>query len=465
MTIQAPPQDDHRTKYVLIVPPDYNEDDEASNCIGGSEDNVIAFDDHRPKNSDDAEPPGEQKERAPALASVKGSTGGPHENEDQKKNTTIGTPDKVDPNSTANNANADKGASPRNRFHVLLPSEMRELPEPSWLVKECIPARSVVVLYGRPGSYKTFLELEILLSAATGRLCFGALPVVQGAAILCSAEGATSIAKKRLPAWAEARGIHDIDNIPFGLVQTVPLASKPADLVELSNAIKSTALKPAIIAIDTVARAMSGLDENSAKDMNFLVSAAEHLQREFECTVLLVHHTGKDEGRGPRGSNALLGGVETVLGVEANARDHSVILRCTRMKDADLPIPIFLKGRPVAGSLVFDQIDGPQRDAMRASPDRVSPQAVYDALNNLGCVSLAEKCPTQRLAAEILRTRGELPQDDAGTFRAIRNLRNRLLEAWREGGPIAVYGHKDGTRQTSGVHWWVPEDEHEANVA
>ena len=56
-----------------------------------------------------------------------------------------------------------------------------------------------------------------------------------------------------------------------------------------------------------------GSDENSAKDMGQFVAAVDRIRVETGCCVLMVHHTGKDAGRGPRGSSALEGAADTVL--------------------------------------------------------------------------------------------------------------------------------------------------------
>ena len=61
--------------------------------------------------------------------------------------------------------------------------------------------------------------------------------------------------------------------------------------------------KIAVIIIDTMARAMVGTDENSAKDMSAFIHQCDHLRERFGCSVIVVHHTGHDGSRG-RGSSA-----------------------------------------------------------------------------------------------------------------------------------------------------------------
>jgi AAA domain len=72
----------------------------------------------------------------------------------------------------------------------------------------------------------------------------------------------------------------------------------------------------AAVAIDTLARAMQGADENTAKDMTTFVDNCGIVGDAFNCLVLGVHHAGKDVTRGSRGSNALDGAVDVMWSVE-----------------------------------------------------------------------------------------------------------------------------------------------------
>ena len=67
--------------------------------------------------------------------------------------------------------------------------------------------------------------------------------------------------------------------------------------------------------LDTLAKVMAGFDENSSKDAGQFINNAEHIARELNALVIVVHHEGKNTGMGMRGSSAFLGAVETVLKV------------------------------------------------------------------------------------------------------------------------------------------------------
>jgi hypothetical protein len=71
---------------------------------------------------------------------------------------------------------------------------------------------------------------------------------------------------------------------------------------------------PELIVVDTLARNMDG-NENDTRDMSKLIRAGDRLKTWYDSAVLWVHHTGKDEGRGMRGSSALRAALETEISI------------------------------------------------------------------------------------------------------------------------------------------------------
>jgi AAA domain len=67
-----------------------------------------------------------------------------------------------------------------------------------------------------------------------------------------------------------------------------------------------------MIIIDTLAKGMAagGGDENAAKDMGAALAHLALVKERTGVHVAIVHHTGKDESKGARGSNSLLGDVD-----------------------------------------------------------------------------------------------------------------------------------------------------------
>jgi hypothetical protein len=76
-----------------------------------------------------------------------------------------------------------------------------------------------------------------------------------------------------------------------------------------------------------------------------VIAAADSLQQRFHCTVLIVHHAGKDKDRGPRGASSLIGNTETII--EVAPTDEGCRVICYKQKDAPKFDPISLQLRAV----------------------------------------------------------------------------------------------------------------------
>lgn len=82
----------------------------------------------------------------------------------------------------------------------------------------------------------------------------------------------------------------------------------------------------AMVVIDTLARAMPGVDENSAQEVGVVIAQCDLLKEELGCTVAPIHHTGKDQERGMRGSNAIHGAVDATFRVKGAGKGRVVVI-------------------------------------------------------------------------------------------------------------------------------------------
>lgn len=241
------------------------------------------------------------------------------------------------------------GASPRKRFQGLSYSELRQRPPPTWLIPGRLPDKRVTLLYGPPGSYKSFIALNDALTLAS----LG-MPVlyVTGEGVL----GTT----QRIAAWELARGI-PVDDLPFQMVEDMPYASDSGDCDLFVTSVIESGFKPALVIIDTVRRAMLELNENDARDMGRMVAVADRFKRYLDCAVLLIHHTRKD-GSQAAGSGALWAGVDAAVEIqvaeEAPKSKPAVALWVRRMKDArEAEHAWCFEGHEVGDSLAFQTLD------------------------------------------------------------------------------------------------------------
>jgi KaiC/GvpD/RAD55 family RecA-like ATPase len=204
-----------------------------------------------------------------------------------------------------------------------------------WLVKRLLPAIGLVLIYGHPGSGKSFLALDIAFHVALGWDWCGR-KVKQGMVIYVGAEGLAGL-RNRIVAFRQHYGIDDDAAIPLGLVPTsIDLQAADADTPRLIELIREAAEhsghEPALIIVDTLSKTFGAGKENT-DDMATYVANCGRIAQEFECCVMPVHHRPKDaESTEPRGHGSLKGGMDTVILVEAGLTKKATV---TKQKDGE----------------------------------------------------------------------------------------------------------------------------------
>lgn len=313
--------------------------------------------------------------------------------------------------------------SPRTeRFKLWTFEELAALPPPDWLVNEMLPAGGISLMYGPPGSYKSFLALQVAL----GVCCLGQAVVYIGA------EGGRGL-EVRGAAWKLANEI--TGPLPIHIVRDMPWASDAEMCLQFITSVKSAGVHPALVVIDTAARMMVGLDENNAKDAGLFVAAVEMIQRELGCAILIIHHTGKDVGRGARGSNALLGAVDAAVEVQANKDTKAVAVWVRRQKDApERETPWTYQGRDFAGSMVFFPTTPEEHRAATHQDESLAPKRVGAILRELKAVGIENAVTSHVLALEIHK--GDELNDEALEATAARTVRALAKKAR---GPLEAY--------------------------
>jgi hypothetical protein len=254
----------------------------------------------------------------------------------------------------------------RSRLHI--GRAVRSIPAPTPLVDGLLFTPGLSFVYAAPKVGKSFFELDLALCVATGWPFMGR-EVRQGGALYVVAEGQGGIGE-RVGAWCEARNTDDIDAAAF-LTMAINLSIE-MEFAQLEALVAER--KPALVVIDTLARCALGAEENSAKDMGIVVGALDRLRDAADCHVSVVHHAGKDQARGLRGTTALRGAADTVISLTGDAR--AIEIRVEDQKDAEPAPPWWCRLQPVASSVVIVPISG---------VDRLAPSlvATLDALHRL----------------------------------------------------------------------------------
>lgn len=224
-------------------------------------------------------------------------------------------------------ANADK---PK----ILTPDDLlKKLGPISWQVEGYKETHALSMVWGAPGSYKTFHILDWSLSIATGTP-WHTSPVKQGAVLYVAGEGMNGLAR-RVQGWCDHHGVTFDNTVPFRVTSGSRDIADMAFAKEVIEYVKASGVHFEEIVIDTLNRNFVG-DENSATEVGAAIRVLTHIMNELECSVTLIHHSLKS-GDSYRGSSALKGAVDAEY--EVIRTDVGYRLVCHKMKDGPEPDP------------------------------------------------------------------------------------------------------------------------------
>lgn len=322
-------------------------------------------------------------------------------------------------------------ANKRSRFYAEDDEEMDRTPPVNWLVPGLLQQRSLAMLYGDQGAYKTFLALDLGLGVATNLPALGVQPEITGPVFYATNEGIGKLKRERRMAWRNARQVEGVTQF---YVMRAPLIASGEEVVEFLAEMKTrlNGRWPALIIIETVSKMMVGLDPT--RDAPKFIKFQEDLVDAFGCTVLSIHHVGHDDSKGPRDAYAYQAGVDTLLLARAHKASRAVEVFVKKHKDHEEPsAPYTFIGKPISGSLVFDPIAREEHAKLTAKIDPLSPNAVGTALLALGAVAQDVAVVTavlaEALTPQILNEGAE--QRLAAIERTERELRKRTKHSLR----------------------------------
>lgn len=228
------------------------------------------------------------------------------------------------------------GEDPQDVYKLLSMADILSLPDPKYLIDKHVPERGVGLLYGAPGTGKSFITLDAALSLAFGFTSWQGSPINVSepvSVVYLAGEGAPGY-KTRAMAWMQERGIprEEWGTERFRLVDESIDFMKPEDVEKVVRSVRvQTNTRVALIVVDTVSTVIPGADENLQKDMTLFVRACRALERAFSCPVWGVHHTNK--GGDMRGSSVFEGAGDFIFKLDRKKGERIGRLFCHKMKD------------------------------------------------------------------------------------------------------------------------------------
>ena len=178
-----------------------------------------------------------------------------------------------------------------------------------------MPATGLAAIFGPSGSGKSFLAFDLAAAISHGNQWFG-MRTYQAPVVYVMLEGEGGI-KNRVLALEQAHG--QLPANGFGVIAQHFQITTPQDVIDLCEVVPTGS----VVFIDTLNRAAPTSDENSSKEMGEILEAAKALYKATNSLVILVHHTGKDAGRGMRGHSSLVAALDGAIEVQRSDQKRS----------------------------------------------------------------------------------------------------------------------------------------------
>lgn len=242
-----------------------------------------------------------------------------------------------------------------------------EKPAPiSWLVKHWLQDRALIMVHGPSGGGKTFVVLDWCLRMASGTADWMGQKVKPGNIIYLAGEGHHGL-RSRVAAW---KYHHQAKHLTMWLSKDGCDLNTPQGYMKVSEQIQMLQQKPQMIVVDTLHRFLQG-DENSAQDAKTMLDACNSLMNQFDCSVLLVHHTGvSDEAQHrARGSSAWRGALDIEISVVPSKDNAPMELIQRKSKDAEIAKNVYVELKQVTIPGWLDEDNEPVTSAVIIEAD------------------------------------------------------------------------------------------------
>lgn len=305
-----------------------------------------------------------------------------------------------------------------------------EIPSRRWALPGWLPLDASLALYGPAGTGKSLYALALALELARGGRWAG-WQLNSEPVLYVAAERPTD-QRDRAEAWRK----HHETELPAGFSMLAPprppQLTDPLHVEALCRLVEQQGAR--VVILDTFARMTLGLEENSAREMGPVMEALDRIRAATRGGfVMLVHHTGKDPGKGLRGSTAMLGALDLTIELEGGT-DGIVKASVPKANAGPKPIPEWYRISPVLLPALPGEVENRSVPVMLSSarPD-TGPDA--EILELVGLYVSASR----RQILDGLRTEYGLELGDSSVERRLKALTDsgRLTRAGR--GPATRY--------------------------
>ncbi|MVT52107.1 AAA family ATPase [Bradyrhizobium yuanmingense] len=231
------------------------------------------------------------------------------------------------------------------KYPIQLLHELTVKPKPKdWIVKGLLARGETSAWIAPPGGMKSALMAELCVCVANqqpwhGRKVYHCDPV------LYFALERADLVQRRLAAHCERLGYTEehTGDMAIAICRSTIDLTNEACIKDIGETIRvfrdNYGIPPRLLIFDTFAKliAAGGKDENSAKDQGAVFANVQRIKDENgNPHVALIGHTGKDESRGARGSNAILGDVDVMVEISGDTVKTATVTKANDLAEGPL---------------------------------------------------------------------------------------------------------------------------------
>jgi hypothetical protein len=189
-----------------------------------------------------------------------------------------------------------------------------------WLIKGVMARGESSAWIAPPGGMKSALMAQASICVAAG-LDWNGKRSKETAGVVYFAIERADLVRRRLQAHGQRQ---NLKGLPIAVVSSTIDLTRPDAFKKIIETIRdaeaSLGVSIGLVIIDTFAKLIAGGggDENSARDQGLVFANVQRVKNATDTHVALIGHTGKDEARGARGSNAILGDVDVMVTISGD---------------------------------------------------------------------------------------------------------------------------------------------------
>ena len=188
---------------------------------------------------------------------------------------------------------------------------LSQLPSVPFYVKDWLPKRGKSMLFAPPKSGKSYLCLQVARCIGSEEPFLG-IPTTRGTVLYIQYELGEEILQYRMREETKK----DYEGVFVGTTFSMKLDSQVGQR-QLWTALE--AVEPNVLILDPWYKCILG-DENESTDARKILDFLDSVIEGFNCSILIIHHAGKDLSKRGRGSSVLEDWVDSYLQMQRTSK-------------------------------------------------------------------------------------------------------------------------------------------------